>query len=57
MSDVCALCTTIKKSHFEDPIERDGSVSTHHQSIRFLAIKVFKVFKGISPQIVRDFSV
>ena len=57
MSAVCALCTTIKKSYFEDLIERDGSVSTHHQSIRFLAIKVFKVFKGISPQIVKDFSV
>ena len=57
MSHVCALCTTIKKSHFEDLIERDDSASTHHQSIRFLAIKVFKVFKGISPQIVRDFSV
>ena len=57
MSAVCALCTTIKKSYFDDLIERDGSLSTHHQSIRFLAIKVLKVFKGISPQIVRDFSV
>ena len=46
-----------KNSHFEDLLERDGSVFTNHQVIRFLAIEMFKVFKGISPQIVNDFSV
>ena len=42
-----------KKLNFEELLERDSSVSIHHQNIRFLAIEMFKVFKGISPQIVR----
>ena len=44
---------TIKKLNFEDLLERDGSVSIHHQNIRFLAIEMFKVFKDVGPQIVR----
>ena len=43
-----------KKSHFEDLLEGDGSVSTHHQNITFLAIEMFKVVKGISLQIVTE---
>ena len=43
-----------KKSHFEDFLEGDGSVSTHHQNITFLAIEMFKVVKGISLQIVTE---
>ena len=43
-----------KKSNFEKFFERDGSVSIHHQNIRFLAIEMFKVFKGINPQMVKD---
>ena len=33
-------------------VQIDGSVSIHHQNIRFLANEMFKNFKGISPQIV-----
>ena len=43
-----------EKSNFEKPLERDGSVSIHHQNITFLAIEMFKVFKGIIPQIVKE---
>ena len=43
-----------KKSNFEKLFERDGSVSIHQQNIRFLAIEMFKVFKGINPQMVKD---
>ena len=44
-----------KKSSFKELLERDGSVSFHHQNIRFLAIEMFKVFKGIGCE--RDFSI
>ena len=37
--------------NFEELLERDGSVSIHHQNIRHLAIEMVKVFKGISFQI------
>ena len=53
MSEVCALCTAIKKSNFKKFLERDCSVSIHYQNIRCLTIKMFKVFKGVSPQIVK----
>ena len=43
-----------KKSYFEEFFERNGSVSTHHQNITFLAIEMIKVFKGISPQILKE---
>ena len=42
-----------KKSHFEDLLKRDSSVSTHSQNKRLFAIKMFKVFKDIAPQIVK----
>ena len=34
-------------SNFEGLLKRDGSVSVHHQNIKFLTIEMFKVFKGI----------
>ena len=37
-------------------LERDHSVSIHHQNIKFLASEMFKGFKGISPQIVKETS-
>ena len=37
-------------SNFEGLLKRDGSVSIHHQNIKFLAIEMFKVFKGKSSQ-------
>ena len=41
------------QSFCDDLLERDGFVSIHHQNIRYLAIEIFKVFKGISPHIVK----
>ena len=43
----------IKKSSFEELLQRDGSVSIQHQNIRFLAVEIFNFFKGINPQIVK----
>ena len=40
-----------KKSSFKDLSEKDGSASIHHRNLRTLAVKLFKVFKGISPVI------
>ena len=37
-------------SSFEGLLKRDGSVSIHNQNIKFLAIEMFKVFKGKSSQ-------
>ena len=57
MSEVCALCYKVKKSNFGELFERGGFVSIHHCNIQFLAIEMFKVFKGVSPQIVTEISV
>ena len=46
-----------KKSNFGELFERGGFVSIHHCNIQFLAIEMFKVFKGVSPQIVTEISV
>ena len=54
MSNVSTMCTKTKKSNFGELLERDGSVFTHLQNIRFLAIKIFKVFQGVRPQIVKE---
>ena len=43
-----------KKSSFEELLERDASVPTHHENIRFQAIEMFKVFKDMRPQIVKE---
>ena len=53
MSDVCPLCTAIKKSNFEE-LERDDFVFIHHQNTRFIAIEIFKVLKGTDPQILKE---
>ena len=54
MSDIWALFTAIKKSNFEEPLERDDFVFIHHQNIRFLANETFKVFKGVNPKFVKE---
>ena len=46
-----------KKSNFGELSERGDFVSIHHCNIKFLAIEMFKVFKGVSPQIVTEISV
>ena len=40
-----------KTSDFSELLEKDGSVSIHYQNIRQLAIELFKVSKGLCPEI------
>ena len=42
-----------KTSDFSELLERDGSVSIHYQNIRQLATEMFKVSKGLCPEIVK----
>ena len=37
-----------KKSSFEDLLQKDGSVSIHHRTLKRLAAELLKVFKGLS---------
>ena len=43
-----------QKLSFEELHERDGSVCIHHQNMKFLQVEMFKVFRGISPQIRKE---
>ena len=36
-------------SSFSELLEKDGSVTIHHRNLQFLAIEMYKVFKGIAP--------
>ena len=40
-------------SSFEDLLKRDGSVTVHQRNIRFLAIEMFKVVRGLGPETMR----
>ena len=42
-----------KTSDFSELLEKDGSVSIHYQNIRQLATEMFKVSKGLCPEIVK----
>ena len=42
-----------KTSDFNGLLEKDGSVYIHYQNIRQLAIEIFKVSKGLCPEIVK----
>ena len=41
-------------SSFEEFFEKDNSVTIHIRNLRSLAIEMFKVVKGIGPEIVKD---
>ena len=43
-----------KKSNFNELLVKDGSVSIHHQNLQKQAIEMFKVFRGLSPEIVNE---
>ena len=43
-----------KKSSFENLLDKDKSVSKHHKNFRSLAIKLYKIHRGISPEILND---
>ena len=41
-------------SSFQELLEKDNSVSIHHNNIQVLATEMFKMFKNLSPDIVRE---
>ena len=43
-----------KKSSFDKLLDKDESVSIHHQNIQKLGIEMFKVLNGENPQIVNE---
>ena len=43
-----------KSSTFQEPLEKDNSVSIHHRSIQKLAIEIYKVLHGFSLPILND---
>ena len=43
-----------KASIFEQLLEKDSYVSMHTRNLRFLAVEMFKVVKGLAPTIIND---
>ena len=43
-----------KESNFSELLVKDCSVSIHHQNLQKLAVEIFKVSKGLSPEIVNE---
>ena len=43
-----------KKLSFNELLAKDGSVSIHHQNLQKLAAEMFKVSRGLSPEIVYE---
>ena len=43
-----------RQSSFESLLERDSSVSIHHRNIRALAVEMYKVKNGLSPDIFSE---
>ena len=43
-----------KVSTSEQLLEKDSSVSIHARNLRFLAVEMFKVVKGLAPTIIND---
>ena len=43
-----------KKSNFNELLVKDGSVSIHHQNLKKLVVEMFKVSRGLSPEIVNE---
>ena len=42
------------KSVFDELLNRDSSISIHHQNIKKLDIEMFKFAKGLSPEIMKE---
>ena len=56
-----SLNTTINRivyndniSGFDELLVKDGSVSIHHQNLQKLAVEMFKVSRGLSPEILNE---
>ena len=39
---------------FEELLQKDGSVTIHHRNLQFLAIEMYKVFRGLAPSFMSD---
>ena len=43
-----------EKSSFHDLLEKDGPVSIHHRNLGALAIKMYRIYNGMAPEIVTE---
>ena len=43
-----------KKSTFYELLGKDGSVSIHKRNLRFLACEVFKLKRGMAPELIKE---
>ena len=41
-------------STFEELLNKDNSVSIHHRNLQVLATEMFKIHRGLSPEILRE---
>ena len=41
-------------SAFQELLNKDNSVSLHHRNLQFLATEMFKIHRGLSPEILRE---
>ena len=55
LHEICLrLIHNDKLSSYQELLEKDGSVSIHHKNIQSLAIEMFQIKHGHSPEIVSD---
>ena len=41
-------------SMFQELINKDNSISIHHRNLQVLAMEMFKIYRGFSPEILRE---
>ena len=41
-------------STFQELLNKDNSVSMHHRNLQVLATEMFKIHRGLSPEILRE---
>ena len=44
-----------KKSYFNELLVKDGSVFVHHQNLKKVAVEMFKVSRGLSPEMLMNY--
>ena len=54
LNEICLpIVYNDKKSNFNELLVKDGPVSIHHQNLQKLTVEMFKVSRGLSPEIVK----